>query len=208
MENNHSSLVYIHDPMCSWCWAFAPQYEKLIEKLPHNINHYRVLGGLAPDSNEAMPEQMQAHLQEVWRTISERVPGTVFNFDFWKECQPRRSTYPACRGVIAARAQGDDWERPMIRGIQLAYYLQAKNPSNNQTLIEIAENLRMDIGQFDAALNSNATNQILIDEINFSRQLGIQGFPSLVVLNKNRATPISVNFESLDSMLSAINELC
>lgn len=204
MENNKPSLIYVHDPMCSWCWAFAPQYEKLVEQLPEAINHYRLLGGLAPDSEAPMSEQLRQHLEQVWQTISERVPDTVFNFDFWKKCEPRRSTYPACRAVVAARVQGSEWELPMIRAIQCAYYLQARNPSDNETLIELADYLDMDTEQFEANLTSKATHQVLMDEIALSRRLGIQGFPSMVMVKGNKATPIVVNFESVDSMLSSI----
>jgi len=41
-----------------------------------------VLGGLAPDSDQPMPEQMQRYLQQTWQRFQQVVPGTRFNFDF------------------------------------------------------------------------------------------------------------------------------
>jgi putative protein-disulfide isomerase len=49
-----------------------------------------------------------------------------------------RSTYPACRAVIAAKNQADKFELPMINIIQKAYYLQEKNPSKDETLIKLS----------------------------------------------------------------------
>ncbi len=98
-------LYYFHDPMCSWCWGYRPVSDKLFSNLPAEIYLVRVLGGLAPDSNEAMPEELLRAIPGYWRKI-EKLLGTEFNFDFWINCQPRRSTYPACRAVIAASNQG------------------------------------------------------------------------------------------------------
>ena len=47
-----------------------------------------VVGGLAPDSAEPMPEAMQLALQNTWRTIQSRIPGTEFNYDFWRARLP------------------------------------------------------------------------------------------------------------------------
>ena len=47
-------LIYVHDPMCSWCWGFAETWQTLTEQLPADMPVVRLLGGLAPDSDEPM----------------------------------------------------------------------------------------------------------------------------------------------------------
>ena len=124
-------LYYAYDPMCSWCWGFRPVWEELQARLPAEVRVQPILGGLAPDSDQPMAPDMQSHLQDTWRRIEQRIPGTSFNFAFWENCSPRRSTYPACRAVIAAGAQGPGQESNMVLAIQRAYYQQARNPSDN-----------------------------------------------------------------------------
>ena len=124
--------------MCSWCWAFRPAWTAIRARLPKDITPKRVLGGLAPDTRQPMPEAMRTYIQDNWRRIERAVPGTKFNFEFWNRCRPKRSTYPACRAVIAAIAQGREFEEPMIEAIQRAYYLDARNPSDDETLIALA----------------------------------------------------------------------
>lgn len=98
-------LYYFHDPMCSWCWAFSPLWNEIVKGLPDHVMAKRVLGGLAPDTDQPMPADMRDKIKGIWQTIQQTVPGTPFNFEFWEKCTPRRSTYPACRAVIAARKQ-------------------------------------------------------------------------------------------------------
>ncbi|KRT58921.1 hypothetical protein Ga0076813_14514, partial [endosymbiont of Ridgeia piscesae] len=54
-----TTLFYIHDPMCSWCWAFAPVLDKLQRQLPAEIRFTRLLGGLAPDNPAPMAAEMR-----------------------------------------------------------------------------------------------------------------------------------------------------
>jgi len=118
MHDNTMRLNYIHDPMCSWCWAFRPVWTELQKQLPESLQLRYLLGGLAPDSNIIMPADMQQMIQRHWQTIQKRVPATQFNFDFWTQCRPRRSTYPACRAVIAAKQQNPNKENAMSFGIK------------------------------------------------------------------------------------------
>ena len=138
------TCFYVADPMCSWCWAFAPIIDEVAGALPAEVELRYVLGGLAPDSDVPMPEEMQKKLQATWRTIAART-GTEFNFDFWKACKPRRSTYPACRAVLAAKTQETAKTSAMFRAIQRAYYQEARNPSDTETLTELASEIDLDV---------------------------------------------------------------
>jgi len=206
--NSTTRLYYVHDPMCSWCWAFAPVLAELEARLPAHIPMERLLGGLAPDSEEAMPAQMRDYLQATWREIQRRVPGTRFDFGFWERCTPRRSTYPACRAVIAARGQGEAFDGAMTRAIQQAYYTRALNPSEDATLIALAGELGLDVAAFSEALNAPSTRQRLAEEIARSRAMGADSFPSLVLQHHGRVQPVPVDYRDSDPMLSMILAAC
>lgn len=200
----NTKLIYVHDPMCSWCWGFADTYETLVSQLPDDMEVVRLLGGLAPDTNEPMPEAMQQMLQQTWQRIEEMIPGKYFNFDFWTDCTPRRATYPACRGVIAAREQGEQYDPMMTQAIQQAYYQLAKNPSDNETLIELADELGLDKNRFEQVLVANETQQQLLNEIATTRGMEINGFPSLILQHHDRLDSVLLNYTDANAMLHQI----
>ena len=202
-----SVLYYVHDPMCSWCWGFAPVLAQLLQRLPAEIRVVRLLGGLAVDSDQPMPVALQRTIEATWQRIQERIPGTQFNYGFWRQCAPRRSTWPACRAVIAARAQGDEFDERMTRAIQLAYYTQARNPSDEHTLLELADELGLDSNAFAAALAGKAVQQQLLGEIERARQLHATGFPSLVLDAAGSIWPIAVDYNDSVPVLEMINGL-
>ncbi len=200
----NTKLIYIHDPMCSWCWGFADTYETLVSHLPEEVEVTRYLGGLASDTDQPMPEAMQQMLQQTWQRIEQMIPGKHFNFDFWTNCEPRRATYPACRAVIAAREQGEQYDSLMTQAIQRAYYQQAKNPSENETLIELADGLGLDKNRFEQVLVAKETQQQLLDEIETAEAMGVNGFPSLLLQHQGRLEPVLVNYTDANAMLRQI----
>ena len=154
-----------------------------------------------------MAPELQQQLQKTWHHIQQQIPGTQFNFDFWSQCTPRRSTYPACRAVIATRFQNPALETSMILAIQHAYYLQAKNPSNTSTLIELATELGLDRPRFIADLNSAHTCSSLMSEIEQCRSMQLTSFPSLALKTNEKIWHIPVNYLSPNTMLNRIIDL-
>jgi putative protein-disulfide isomerase len=201
------TLYYVHDPMCSWCWGFRPALEGLLAGLPQGIRVQRLLGGLASDSDEPMPEAMRAQLQETLRRIEARVPGTRFNFDFWTLCAPRRSTWPACRAVIAARRQDPAFDQAMTAAVQRAYYLEARNPSDRETLIALAGEVGADSDRFARDLDAEDTRRALADEIARARGMGVDSFPSLVLDRAGSRWRIPAEYTDPTAMLETIRLL-
>lgn len=203
--NSTKQLYYIHDPMCSWCWGFSKTWSKVKKKLNSDIEIIYVLGGLAPDNNEIMDERMREYVQMNWKKIEKRIPGTRFNYNFWQECQPRRSTYPACRAVLATNNQDKNLESNMINKIQQGYYLQAKNPSEDDVLVGFANELGLDIERFRIDLNSEETNKKLMQNIELAGSLNIYGFPSLILHANNTSKHIVIDYNDDISILNQIN---
>ncbi len=199
---NHvqATLYYVHDPMCSWCWGFRSAWQQLQLLLPKVVRIVTVVGGLAADSEQPMPQPMQQYLQQTWRQIEQRIPGTQFNHAFWERCRPRRSTYPACRAVIAAA----QWHHAdaMTAAIQRAYFLEARNPSDEETLVALAAQLGIEPATFAGLLHSEQTRIELVRQLNHSRELGVQGFPSLILQQGNVMFPIPVHYVDPQAMLT------
>lgn len=201
------TIYYAHDPMCSWCWGFEAVRKKFFDALPSDVNVVRLVGGLAPDSQDLMPIAMQEALQSYWRKIQQTIPGTVFNFDFWKQCKPRRSTYPSNRAVLAARLQGKAFDTLMTNRIQVAYYTEAKNPSDNSVLIKLAQEIGLDVDKFTLDIESDAIQKMLEQELSFARNMGLNSFPSLAYQVNDKLYSVSLDYLNVDNLLEQIEAI-
>ncbi|WP_019026894.1 DsbA family protein [Colwellia piezophila] len=202
-----TTLYYLHDPMCSWCWGYRPIWDVLQQYLPTSISVEYVAGGLAPDSNSPMPLAQQQVIQNHWRTIEKKL-GTHFNYDFWTHNVPRRATYNACRAAIAAHKQ--DCQKTMIDAIQRAYYLEALNPSDIEVLITLAtalsqrDTIDFDIAKFVKDLSSTDTEKELARQVSLARALSQQGFPSLVLEVNGIRHQIAIDYSDYQQTLADI----
>jgi len=197
-------LYYIHDPMCSWCYAFDSSLTALQKELPDFIRIKKIAGGLAPDTTNPMPVELQQKIQETWRRIEQTVPNMQFNYDFWIINTPVRSTYPACRAVLAARQQGTDFEDKMIGAIQTAYYQKAENPSLESTLLECAIEVGLDVNRFADDLTSNEIEEELQNEIRIARKLDVISYPFLLLEHNGRLFPVTVDYLDHETMIREI----
>lgn len=198
------TLYHVHDPMCSWCYAFKPTLDELRKNLNSNIKIQHVVGGLAKHSDEIMPKDMQEKIQNIWYDIEKSV-GIKFNHDFWTKNQARRSTYLACQATMLARYESKEDE--MIAAIQEAYYQNAQNPSDASTLIALAKQIGMDEKKFEEDLKSQKIEDHLQVELNLRRSLYVNSFPSLILKYKKELYPINIKYNDYKSMLEQINDM-
>jgi putative protein-disulfide isomerase len=204
MTSNKSRFYYVHDPMCSWCWAHLPEWQKLEAHLSELLPVQYVLGGLAPDSDLPMSMDQQQAICGYWQKISHLL-GTEFNYTFWSENTPRRSTYPACRAVLAASWQNA--MKAMNVALQNAYYLRAMNPSNIETHIILAKELGLNIKQFSDDLRSEKLEGEFNQQLALARRLPIQGFPSMVLLHQGDLHPIALDYKDHAGALAQVNKI-
>ena len=151
-----------------------------------------------------MPPELLEKLPQAWTRIQAML-GTEFNFDFWTKCKPRRSTYPACRAVLAAGNQ-DKYDE-MIDANQSAYYLRAMNPSDLDTLETLATELGLDNGRFASDIRSDDTEQALRQQVQLARNSPIDGFPSLVLERDGELTAVTRDYKDHRPSLAHIASL-
>ena len=179
------------DPMCSWCFAFAEPLRQL--QTQTNLSIEWIMGGLAPDNDEPMSEEMKATIAGYWQKIS-ALTGVQFNHDFWSNNIPRRSSYPACRAVIAAEKMMPGSSQQMAGSIQQAYFEQAQSPSDTEVLISCAEKIGLNAERFGHELHGEAVEMILQQHLNLVQQWGIQGFPALLLTQHRKAAPLTLGY--------------
>ena len=201
-------LYYIHDPMCSWCYGFDRSLQGLRAQLPESIQLQKVLGGLAADSTEPMPAELQQQIQAGWRRIEARMPWVQFNFDFWSQNTPIRSTYPACRAVLAAADFGQDYAEQMNREIQQLYYQAAKNPALESVLLEAAVNIGLDKQAFLSVYQSPVIEADLQADLALRDKLRVSAYPSLCLeTDSGSVWPIGLDYNDANIMLEEIQVL-
>ena len=199
-------LVYVMDPMCAWCYGFQPELEEFLKK-HSSIEVDWIMGGLAHDTNQPMDENLKQAISSYWYQI-EKTAQVTFNHDYWQMNTPYRSTYPACRAVISAESLRAKSTHQMVKSIQSAYYLEAKNPSLKETLIACAKSIGLDENQFLEVFESEETEQQLQQHLSLTYQLQARAFPALFYINdKNQAYPLTRSYTQMANLEQRLKNL-
>lgn len=199
-------FLYVMDPMCAWCYGFQPELEAFLAHHPTAEVDW-IMGGLAADSSQPMDKTLQQSIASYWYQIEQKTQVS-FNHAYWKLNTPYRSTYPACRAVIAAQQLKADSAPQMVKAIQAAYYQQAKNPSLTETLLACASSIGLDENQFSKLLESEQTEQSLQQHLALAYQLQVSGFPALFYLNeRDQIYPLTLGFTQADKLEQELNKI-
>ena len=199
-----STLIYVYDPMCSWCYGFRPTWKAILQGLPDGVTVQTRLGGLAPDSNTPMGDAMRDKLAATWHRI-ESMCQVSFDHGYWDQRpNPPRSTYIAGRAVRAAQSMGlAEWD--MVEAIQNAYYQSRANVWDPKVLVEIAQNLGLEAEAFAAALEAIRAQHE--QEVRATAQMGVTGFPSLVWEHKGEVGLLPIDYGQAQTTLAVIRQL-
>ena len=177
MNDTITGLVYVGDPMCSWCWGFAPEIEALAEDLPVAV----VVGGLRPGPMaQPLDDRMASSLRHHWVEIAERT-GQPFDTAFLDENHGWvYDTEPAAIAITAMRELKPEAVLDYFTEVQLAFYGRGEDVTDFAVLTDLAGGYEIDRSRFAAELETEEAKRRAWEDFSRSRNWGINGFPTLV----------------------------
>ncbi len=200
VQDKPTKLIYFGDPMCSWCYGFAPEITKIQEAYP-DLELEIVLGGLRPNGTETMAE-LNDFLKHHWEDVG-KASGQKFSYEILEDETFVYNTEPASRAVIVARTINPDIELAFFKAIQTAFYADNKNTTELATFLEIAETFDLDKEEFERLYNSPEIINETKADVQLANRMSIRGFPSLVLQDADGYTLISKGYMKAEY----INEL-
>jgi putative protein-disulfide isomerase len=177
MASPITKLIYVGDPMCSWCWGFAPEIGALSTEHPVEV----VVGGLRPGPMaEELGDRMAAFLRHHWVEVGERT-GQPFDTDFLdRRDRWVYDTEPAAIAVVELRSRRPDHALDYFTRIQRAFYAEGRDVTDFSVLAELASGFDMDPAELAESLESEEAKQRAWEDFARARNWGISGFPTLV----------------------------
>lgn len=82
--------------------------------------------------------------------------------------------------------------------------MEARNPADSNTLIELASEIGLDRALFSADVESPAVQEELLKEIEFTRRLEVKGFPTLLLEKEGVFTAIQYDYNDTKTVLHQI----
>jgi putative protein-disulfide isomerase len=174
-----AQLVYFADPLCSWCYGFGPELEKILEGHP-DLELDLVLGGLRAFNTEVMSAAFKEMLREHWGHVAaasaQPFSGAILERDDFVY-----DTEPPCRAVVTARGLDPAKAFDYFKAVQLAFYRDGREVTDAAVLAGIAVECGYDGAEFARAFDSRAMRAAVRRDFARTQALGVGGFPTLAV---------------------------
>ena len=172
-------LVYFADPMCSWCWGFAPVITAIEARFGDALPIRLVMGGLRPGTTEPMTETRKAETRSHWEHVH-AASGQPFDHAFFAREGFVYDTEPASRAVVVMRRRGMGDALAGLKRLQAAFYAENRDVTDPVELTAIAAELGFEADAFAADFQSDAARRETAQDFALSQGAGITGFPTLI----------------------------
>ncbi|MBV8047663.1 MAG: DsbA family protein [Paludibacterium sp.] len=178
-----TTLHYLYDPLCGWCYGAAPLVAAAREVLP-----VRAHGGgmMAGDSRQPVTPQLRDYVMPHDRRIAV-LTGQPFGEAYFegllRDASAVFDSAPPTAAMLAAdklAGRGLD----LISRLQIAHYVEGRRIADRDVLIEMAGVIGLDPTAFALAMDE-AQGEALHSHIAETRRLmervGARGFPSFAL---------------------------
>lgn len=180
-----TTLHYIYDPFCGWCYAASPLLAAAQEISGLQITLHG--GGMMSGANrQQVTPQLRSYVMQHDATIA-RMTGQPFGNDYFNGLlQDQDAVFdssPPITAILAANALGSRG-LDLLKRIQSAHYVAGRRIADYRVLQELAAEIGLDSvafrREFDT-VSGAATERHIAASRQYLQKVGGSGFPTLVL---------------------------
>ncbi|MCE2595080.1 DsbA family protein [Motilimonas cestriensis] len=201
-----NKIIYIADPMCSWCFGFSAQLQQLKQQLPQ-YPFELVMGGLrtgedAQPLDASLADMLSHHWQKVEQLTGQKINPEILN----RVDQFIYDTEPACRAVTLLGEASPAHQFDYLLAVQTAFYQDNKDITQAKVLAELASPwLEQDF--FLELFNSPAMIEATQQDFELSRQWQVFSYPTLVYSTEDRMILLAQGYATADAIREGIENI-
>jgi len=199
------NLIYVMDPMCSWCYGFAPVFSKLVDYAQKfNVGYKITIGGLRAGNTKPIDNQMRSFILEHWKQVN-LVTSQHFLMENALPIGFVYDTFPACKAVICVRVLDTRKTLDFIANIQHAFYAKGLDITKFDELLKTAKLSGINPQQFIDKFNDENIHKQTCADFIFTKNLGVTSFPTVFIENNKKYTLLSNGYQTFEQIMMQFN---
>lgn len=202
-------LYYVTDPICSHCWALEPVLRKFEEEYGQYFNLHTVMGGLLKNwdgfadakNGIGSPADVAGHWREVGEHSRMPIDGSL-----WLS-NPIQSSYPASRVFKVIQQKDEALAETFLRRAREAVFAFNRNIGEESVLIDIVNQIGLDGAAIVQEAEGQVGQDLLKEDFALAGSLGVRGFPTIIMINKEKKGVKIVGARELDHYVEAMKQI-
>jgi putative protein-disulfide isomerase len=197
-------LIYVGDPMCSWCYGFSDELTQVVEYYS-SLELEMVMGGLRPYNTQSMSD-LKDFLSHHWKDVQD-ASGQEFSYGILDRTDITYDTEPPCRASLVVRSLAPEKELAFFKSVQRSFYKENKNLHLVESYHDLLSNLDIDIQAFDSAFNSDDMKTAIKNDFARARSIGVNSFPTLLIEKEGKKYIVAQGFRKSQDIIKDIDEI-
>jgi len=194
-----NQIIFVIDPMCSWCWGFHPIIEELRKKYSNRYCFSVVVGGLRTKGDMIWNKKSKHYLAQNWNAVHSRTQQS-FNFSLLNRDFFEYDTYPACKAIVTVRELwGEEASFEYLSKIQEAFYAHSIDITHLERLSYYIDEKKKD--NFLEFYRSPRAEVLMQHDFSKARSMGANAFPSIVKIDSEGHMICQKGYQTIDTIL-------
>jgi len=154
-------VIHFADPWCWWSWGLEPILGRLKEVYGEEVKITYRMGGITDSIKEWRKEYNVIDDKSLKAWTAESVSLTKMPVDPEFILKTRaKSTWPACIAFKAAQLQNEELAELFFRKLMESIQVEAKNGSNEEVYLKLAEEIGLDPIQLKREIKSGSAREL------------------------------------------------
>lgn len=190
----HREVLYVADPLCTWCWGFAPASRELAAAVEGHARLRVLPGGLSLDRTEPLREHEAKGMLAEWQRVHQTT-GQPFDFDHPPDTETLFDSGPPCRALALMSQLHPALALAYLHALQHAFFAERHDLGAPATLCALAADCGADEATFATALAGDAANAAFRTDALLAKQLGLRAFPAVALRGANSYALLTVGYQ-------------
>lgn len=204
-----STILYIMDPLCGWCYGFSPVMQRLQANYKDRFDFRIIPGGMMIGDRVQPVSAMAGYILKAYKTVEEYT-GVTFGepyLDVLREGTEINNSEPPCRAIHTFQQLQPEHGLDFAHQLQLRSFVAGKSFNDETTYRELAAEFGVDSDEFITKMNSEESRYGTQQEFQWVQAAGITGFPCTVLETGGKYYMLAQGYkpyEAVDEVLQSV----
>ena len=183
MTDDKIKLVLVTDPLCSWCWGMADEFERAREALKERVQFDLILGGINTHGTQPIGDYGRRFLMRLWREV-QATTGQTFGFRLPDEYVHNSSR--TCLALESARALTGEVPFLFLHELQRNFFVEGVDVTQETVIMKAAETVDIDPQALIDTMREARQLEAIKFQFSAASSFGTQALPSLAIEDVGR----------------------
>ena len=195
-------VVLVTDPLCSWCWGMADEFQLARKRLAERVDFDLMLGGINVHGTQPIGDYGRRFLMKLWREVAETT-GQTFGFKLPEDEYVHNSVAP-CLLLEAVRQATDSVPFELLHELQWRFFVTGEDITDLDFLSEQAA--RHGVDNFKAGMRDEVLKEKLRFQFDNAGAFGTNALPSLLIEQQGTLRLLAGGYVDAGMMETLIGE--